>query len=387
MSTVNGVGGSKPPVSAGASAGGAPLSSEGDATAVLPASSMEISEAGSDVMALLYALTASERDADARGRKQSTERKSVERKDAFDQQREQIRRAKEAKDDGGWLSSVAEVLGSAADAVVGGSPLEDIAHELSEATGCKVFDLAYDFIRPDALLHAALLVTSAATGAKGIQQVGDAKPWEAPKGTSTSLQGEGTSLKTRSQAVADATNTPQVMDGYAATRDCVAGAMLTVATCGTGTLAVVAVASSAALMAEEKADLLGRAGVSAKEKMWLRLGAQAALIVVGASASATSAAKVSAERAKSAALVVNGATQAARGGVRVGQAAYEKASDDHMAEASRFEGLQKHVDRDEQRIIDGLREVSKSYQRTLETIAGTMNERDETRLLIARHLA
>lgn len=351
----------------------------------LPKPSVHADKACMDVMAMLYALTENQRDAAGQERRTSIERKNHERQDAVEHQKEQIRQAQEAKDDGGWLSDVTKALGSAADAIVGGSPLDDIAHDLSDATGCEVFNIAYDFIRPDALLHAAVMLSGAATGSKGISQVYDAKPWAAPQGPSG---GEGgASLKTRSQGAADATGHQEVMDAYAVTRDAEAAAMVTVATCGTGTVAMVAVASSAALMLEEKADLLGKAGVDGKTKMWVRLGAQAVLIFVNAGASFGSATSAISGGGKAAVQCASGANQMARGSVKVGEAAYQHASDEHLANASKYDGVQHRIDREQQRIVSGLRDVMQSYQRTLQTLTGTITERDQTRLTMAHQIA
>ena len=341
---------------------------------VLPPPEMEIGAAQGDVMSLLYALTAKQRDTDETQRAGAAERKGTERKDAFDHMRAEIQKAKEAKEDGGWLDTVTHVLDSVADAVVGGNPLQDAAHELAQSTGIKAFDIAYDFIRPDALLHGAVLLTSAATGESGVAQTYD-------------VGAGSSSLKTRFQGAADITGKEKVMDAYAVTRDGIAAAMVTVGTCGTGTVALVAVATSAALMLEAKTDALGELGVGDKAKMWTRLGAQAILIVGTAGAAVATSAKAVDVGAKTAVQIINGANQVSRGSVQVGQAIYEHASSEHLIESAKYQNTQHRADREQERLIGGLREVAKSYQRSLETIGSTMNERDQAPLMLARNIA
>ena len=122
----------------------------------------------------------------------------------------------------------------------------------------------------------------------------------------------------------------------------------------------------------------------------MRLGAQAALIVgtVGAAyamapkvASATKAATTAATS------IISGANQVSRGSVQVGQAIYEHASSEHLTESAKYDNTQHRADREQERLISGLREVSKSYVRSLETIGSTMNERDQTPLMLARNIA
>lgn len=341
---------------------------------VLPSPEMEIGAAKSDVMAMLYALTAKQRDTSSNQGASAAKRKETERQHAFEQMREELQKAKEAKEDGGWLGTVSDILDAATDAAVGGNPLQDVAHELAESTGIKAFDVAYDFIRPDALLHGAVVLTSAATGEDSIAQAYDI-------GAATS------SLKTRFQGAADTTGQAEVMDAYAITRDGIAAAMVTVGTCGVGTVAVVAVASSAVLMLEAKADLLGKLGVADKEKMWIRLGAQASMVVGSAAAAFVGAGKIAPGGVKAAVAITNGANLVGRGSVQVGQAIYQHEADEHLAESAKHQNTQHRVDREQERLLAGLRDVSKSYQRSLDTIASTMNERDQIPLMLARHIA
>ena len=357
--------------------GAAPTAGAAAPPSVLPAPQMEVGAANGDVMSMLYVLTAKQRDAQSTQGAAKAERKGSERQEAFDHMRDELQKAKEAKEDGSWLSKVTAVLDSAADATVGGNPFQDVSHTLSESTGCAAFDVAYDFIRPDALLHGAVLLTKATTGRDEVAQVYDGV-------ASTS------SLKTRSQGAADVSGQEKVMTAYEITRDAIAAAMVAVSTCGTGTVALVALSASAALMMEAKLDLLGQAGVGGKEKMWIRLGAQAVLIVGGAGAglsSSAGAAKSTEKAFKSVSNVISGANQAARGAVKVGEAIYQHAADDHLTEAAKHENTQHQANREQDRIISGLREVSKSYQRTLENIASTINERDQTPLMLARQIA
>jgi len=370
---------------------------------------MSAEAANGDVMALLYALTSKQRDSDSSSRSQSAERKNDERKSEYENMKAEIAAAKEAEEDGGWLDSVTDALDSVCDCVVGGNPLQDLAHSLSEATGIKAFEIVYDFVRPDALLNAAACLATEATGRTEFKEVSDLKPLEAPKAPAAGLTGDaaGSSLKTRFQAAADLSGTPDVMEAYGVTRTVIASAMVTVGTCGAGTVAMVAVATSAALVVESKADLLGKAGVSDSAKTWIRVGAQAAMFVatagsaltsapqaasaVGAGAkaatAATNATRKAIDGAKAATMLVNGANQVARGSVEVGKAVYEREVSAHNIEASKHEGAQGRIDRQQQRLVTGLREVSKSYQRTLETIAGSMKESQDTRLMLARQIA
>jgi hypothetical protein len=369
--------------------GGSAPAAAGGAAAFLPAPSMSVEAANGDVMTLLYALTSKQRDTDTSQRGQSAQRKNDERKNEYEQMKAQIAAAKEAEEDGGWLDSVTDALDAVCDCVVGGNPLQDLAHSLSEATGIKAFEIVYDFVRPDALLHAAACLATEATGCEEISQVYDLKPLEAPKAPAAGLMGDGagSSLKSRFQAAADLSGTPDVMEAYGVTRAVIASAMVTVGTCGTGTVAMVAVATSGALMVESKADLLGKAGVGDKEKMWMRLGAQAAMVIGTAGVSMVSGAQTVAVGAKAATNIVNGANQVSRGAVDVGKAVYAREVSAHNIEAAKHEGAQGRIDRQQQRLVTGLREVSQSYQRTLENLAGTMKDGQDTRLMLARQIA
>lgn len=370
------------------SGGSAPAAS-GGAGAFLPAPSVSLDAANGDTMALLYALTSKQRDTDTSQRGQSAQRKNDERKNEYEQMKAQVAAAKEAEEDGGWLDSVTDALDTVCDCVVGGNPLQDLAHSLSEATGIKAFEIVYDFVRPDALLNAAACLATEATGCEEITQINDLKPLEAPKAPAAGFTGDaaGSSLKTRFQAGADLSGRQEVMEAYGVTRATIATAMVTVGTCGTGTVAMVAVATSAALMVEAKADLLGKAGVGDKEKMWLRLGAQAAMVVATAGVSMASGAQTVAAGAKAATNIVNGANQVSRGAVDVGKAVYAREVSSHNIEAAKHEGAQGRIDRQQQRLVTGLREVSQSYQRTLENLAGTMKDGQDTRLMLARQIA
>ena len=349
-------------------------SAPGASAALLPEPSSGPGAVKGDIMAMLYALTAKERDTSSTQRAASAQRKGVERQQAFEQMREEIQKAKDAEEDGGWLGSVTKVLDGAADALVGGNPLQDIANSVADATGVDAVTIAYDFIRPDAILHAGVLLASAASGEDKIAQGYD-------------MVAGGSSLKTRFQGAADASGKQEaVMMAYEITRDAIATAMVTVGTCGTGTAAYVAVGASALLMAEQRLDLLGQAGVSSDATMGLRLGAQIATVVVTVGAAyLTSTAATAGGKATVA--IVNGANQAARGGVQLGQAHYDHESSLHLAESAKYESAQHRADREQQRIITGLRAVAQSYQRSLENIASALSERDQTSLLLAQRIA
>jgi hypothetical protein len=284
---------------------------------------------------------------------------------------------------------VTDALDAVCDAVVGGNPLQDLAHALSEATGIKAFEIVYDFVRPDALLNAAACLATEATGCEEIAQVSDLKPLEGPKAPGAGFSGDvaGSSLKTRFQAGADLSGSEDVMEVYGVTRTVIASAMVTVGTCGAGTVAMVAIATSAALMVEQKADLLGKAGVGGKEKMWLRLGAQAAMVITTAGVGYAAGAQGMAAGAGNAVKVVSGANQVTRGAVQVGRAAYEREVSEHNTRAAKHESAQGRVDRQQQRIIGGLRDAVASYHRTLENIAGAMKEGQDTHLMLARQIA
>jgi hypothetical protein len=204
------------------------------------------------------------------------------------------------------------------------------------------------------------------------------------------MTASSSSLKTRSQGAADASGQQDVMEGYTVARDAIAGAAITAGTCGTGTVAVVAMATSAALMLEAKTDALGKAGVGDKEKMWIRLGAQTGLVAVSAASALTSPAThaTDAQRlTKAAVLMNNGTNQMARGSVTVGHAVYDHEADEHLADAAMHEAARQSADRAQERITSGLREVAKAYQQSLETLAGTMNEREQSSLQLARSIA
>lgn len=340
----------------------------------LPAPTMSFSGASGDVMAMLYALTAKQRDQGARQASGTAQDRGLEREVAFNRQRDELQAAKDAEADGGWLGNVTKAIDAVTDAVVGGNPLQDAVHHLKGLTGIKQLDIAYDFIRPDATIHGAVLLASAVTGEKKITETYDAI-------------GATSSLRTRFQGVADATGQEKrVMDAYAVTRDAIAMAMVTVGTCGTGSAAMFAVLSSAALAAEQKLDVLGEAGVGDDMKMALRLGAQA-YVVAGNIACAVKLGASAAQASKVAVAIINGTAQVSRGGAAVGRAAYEHESSLHLARAAEQESAQHRADRSLGRIVNGLRDLSKSYQRCLETVASTLSERDQSTLLLAQHIA
>lgn len=387
MSPINGAGrAAVQPLSLGGASGPRPTGPSGT---LLPTPSVPIDAASGDTMAILYALTAKQRDSDTTQRGHTAERKGDERKSELREQQAEIARAKEAQEDGGWLDDVMDAIDSVCDAVVGGNPLQDLAHFASEATGIKAFDIVYDFIRPDALLHAAAMVTTAATGCDAVGQAYALRPTEAPKAGGAGLQGDvaGSSLKTRFQAAADLSGERDVMDVYAATRTVMSSAMVTVGTCGTGTVAIVAISSSAALMAEAKADVLGKLGVDDKTKMWARLAGQGVAILGTGALSFLSAADGLSTGVKAATNIISGANQTGRGAVTVGKAAYENDANDHFTEATKHEAAQGRLDREQKRLVSGLREVTASYQRTLETIAGSMKELGDTHSMLARQIA
>jgi hypothetical protein len=340
----------------------------------LPMPNVDAQQATGDVLALLYALTAKERDGSATQRANAAQRKSTERQEAMQHMQEELQRAKDAKDDGGWLGSVTKVIDGVTDAVVGGNPLQDLANSVADATGVDAVTIAYDFIRPDAILHAGVMLASAVTGEDKLAQGYDALA-------------SGSSLKTRFQAVADASGKQdEVMLAYSLTRDSIATAMVTVGTCGAGTAAYVAAGASALLMIEQRTDLLGRAGVEGEAKMWTRLGAQLGTMVLTAGLSYATG-TVANSSGKAAVAIFDGTTRAARGGVQLGQAAYDKESQLHLAESAKYEGAQHRADREQERIVSGLRALARSYQQSLETIASTLNERDRTPLTLARQIA
>ena len=218
-----------------------------------------------------------------------------------------------------------------------------------------------------------MLLASAATGEDAISQGYD-------------VVAGGSSLKTRFQAITDASGEQDVMDAYKVTRDTIAMAMVTVGTCGTGSAACFAVASSAALMAEAKLDVLGELGVDDNTKMGLRLGAQAYMIA-GNIGCAVSLGTSVATGAKVAVAIVSGADQMSRGGVKIGQGIYEHESSIHLNESAMFESVQQRTDREQKRIISGLRELSASYQKVLDTIASTVSEHDDTTRTLAQRIA
>jgi hypothetical protein len=319
-------------------------------------------------------MTAKQRNTASAARANAAQETGVERQHELDRMTAELAAASQAKKDGGWLSSITDALDAATDAIVGGNALEDVTHELAKDSGCEAFNIAYDFLRPDALVHGAVVVSGAASGQKKGAQIYD-------------VTASSSSLKTRSQGAADITGEQDVMVGYAVTRDAIAGAAVTVGTCGTGTVAVVAMATSAALMLEAKTDALGKAGASDKEKMWMRLGAQAALVLANGVSAVTTPATDAQRFTKAAVLMINGANQMARGSVAVGHAVYDHEADEHLADAAMHEAAQQRADRAQQRIASGLREVAKAYQQSLETLAGTMNERDQSSLQLARSIA
>jgi hypothetical protein len=354
---------------------GAPTGASEPAGAPLPLPEMTMQAAGGDVMSIIYALTSKQRDADSSQRHTAANVTADTRRAAYQKMQDELQAAKDAKDDSGWLGTAMKVLDSAADAVVGHNPLQDVAHTLSTATNCKAFDIAYDFIRPDAVLNGAMMVASAATGDHRISEGYD-------------IGAASSSLKTRFQGAADATGEPDVMEGYAVTRDAIASAMVTVGTCGVGAAAIFVIATSTALAVEAKFDLLGKAGVSDDVKMGLRLGAQAYVVAAGAGASIAGAAKGLVPLAgKITVNVVNGANQVNRGVVQVGQAIYDHETALHLKESTKYEAQQHQADRQQERIVVGLRELSQSFQRCLSTIANTMDERNQSTVSLARSIA
>ncbi|CAN5910921.1 hypothetical protein BH11MYX4_BH11MYX4_38780 [soil metagenome] len=373
MSTVSSIGKKSASGVGAPEAGPAPIPASASLGTSLPAPNMDVATATGDVMAMLYALTAKQRDQGTRQRASTAQDQGTQREVAFNRMRDELQAAKDAENDGGWLGKVTKTLDAITDAVVGGNPLQEAAHHLADLTGVDQFEIAYDFIRPDATLHGAVLLATAVTGEKKLAQGYD-------------VVAASSSLRTRFQGVADASGEKKVMDVYAVTRDAIAMAMVTVGTCGTGSAAMFAVLSSAALAAEQKFDLLGGAGVGDDAKLALRLGAQA-YMVAGNIACAFRLGASAAQAGSAAVSIINGAGEVSRGGVAVGRAAYEHEASLHLANAAEQENAQHRADRSLERIVAALRDMSKSYQRCLETIASSLNERDQSSLLVAQHIA
>ena len=361
-------------VNAVTSASAAVATGEGASMSMLPSPSASLDAALSDTMSILYAITAEQRDKTSAQRAGDAERKGTERQQAFKDMQAELQKAKEAEEDGGWLDDVMGVVGSVTDAVVGGNPLQDLANGLSDATGFDGFAIAYDFIRPDALTNAAVMLTSEATGCEEIKQAYDVLAFDS-------------SLKTRFQGLADATGKSEIMDAYAVVRDATVMAMVAVGTCGVGTLSVVAIACSAALIAEARADLLGELGVEGPAKMWIRGGLQAAVLGVNITGALVGGAQLASGGTRAAVTVVNGTNQVASGAVNVGKAAYEREAAEHLTESAKHQNTQKRADREQERLISGLREVSKSYQNTLGSIASAIHERDQNLVTLSRSIA
>ena len=319
--------------------------------------------------------TVRQRDKETLSRQTGVEVAKSAREAAFKKMQEEIQKAKEAQEHKGFLGGIIKVVDSACDALVGGNPLQDIAKGLDDLTGGKVFEVAYDFLRPDAILHGAAMLAGEALHTDKVTQAYD-------------LTAATSSLKTRFSAVADATGEEKVMDAYAGVRDVVAGAMVTVGTCGTGTAAMVAIALSAAMTLESKVDLLGAVGVHGDVATGIRLGMQAASLAGNVAGTVMSGVKTGAvEGAKVATAAVNGANSITRGSVEVGQAIYQYQSDTHMARSAAQQNVQHQQDRTIDRMIKGMQQLAEAYQHSLATFTDAINTQDQTTLSIARSIA
>lgn len=329
-----------------------------------------------DSTAMLYLLVARESDQNADEAKGSVQASRAQQAAAFQRQQEQIEKAKEAQEHKGVLGKIMDAIDSVSDAVVGGNPLQDIAKTLDDTLHVKAFEVAYDIVRPDAILHGAAMLAAAATGQDKITQAYDL-------GSSTS------SLKTRFQTAADVTDTPEVMDAYAGLRDAIAGAMVTVGTCGTGTAAWVAIGMSAALTVESKLDLLGRAGIHGGVATAIRVGAQLYGVAAGASIGAVmkGAAQATSLAAKVTVNCIQGSKDITEGALKMGQAAYQYSADNHMASSEAELNTQNRAGRAVDRIVSGLKQTTQNYQQTLQTLNDTMDAQNQANVALARGIA
>lgn len=345
---------------------------------------------GDDVLTVLYRTTSKNKDSEVAARMKNVSANGVERAEAQKAHDEELRKAKEERE-GGFLGAVMSVVDTATDMVVGGNPLQDLASKLTEATGCEVFTVAYDVVRPDAMLNAAATLASEASGKKEI-----AGTYDVVAGSS--------SLKARFQGAADATGKDEVMQAYDVTKQSIviAGATgLSIASAGSCTallvLAIVAASVSAASMVDGKLHLLEKVGVSEEAAGWIRIGVSGATIamsvggsiggaVAGAGGAASGAAKAAAaaRRAAAAAQVVRGASQLAVGAGQVDQAVREKSAAGHMIAADEQKNAMKKIDRQTERVVSGIREVAASYQRALESLAGAIFERQQLQSELAQ---
>ncbi len=384
-----GRGGSAHAIAAAMNSAGPEKAAMDGAGPALPPPNVALDDSGGDVMAALYKLTSKQRDEQSSAKATAVTNKKAEREASMKQMEEELAKAKEAQEDAGLFAKIGKAIGSASDVLVGGNPLQDLAHSISEATGCDAFDIAYDIVRPDAILHGAAVLASKATGEDAIRQVYDLKPWEKPASPSGFLIGEGStsSLRTKFQATADLTGREEVMVGYEITRDAMASAMTTVATCGTGTAAMVAITMSSALMLEQRLKLLERVGVSDNVALALRIGGQVYSAVATGACAGVLGTKGATVASRVAISTVNGAQKVGQGSMKIAQAVATHAADVHLADAEAHKNTQKQLDAAQQRIIAALRELSTSYQKSLETLAGAIKERDDTSLDLARRIA
>ena len=357
---------------------GSPVpSSSAGVGAPLPAPNVELTGAADDVMTMMYGLTAKQRDEQTADKKNAVQASQQASESAYQDQQAEAKQALEDQKKGGIFGGIMKAIGTITDAVVGGNPLQDLAKTADDALGTKTFEVVYDFIRPDAILNAAALLASKATGSDKITEAYD-------------MGAAPSSLKTRFQGAADATNEQKIMSvGYDTVRDAIAGAMVTVGTAGVGTATIAAIALSASLAVESKLDLLGKMGIHGGLAEGLRIGAQvySMAFTVGASFATAGVREAASTGTKIATNVINGVDKTTQGVSTIGQAAYSYSAEQHTTTAAADANTQQQNSRQIDRLVAGLREISQSYERSLGTIASTLQVRDQTSLQVAQSIA
>jgi hypothetical protein len=358
-------------------------------------------------MSMMYALTAKQRDKQSQAKHSEAENKKTERAAAFEKMSEELKAAQQKKEDSSWLDSITGVLDIVTDHALdfllsGGNPIVmavSLARGVGELTGSDELKFVGGMLRPETILKGAASITEATLGEKAGASFRETLCDEQFCGALETLSPYSSS-KQRFEGAAKAVKEPEIAEAYGTFKQTTLAVAVTVSTCGSGAVIAAVLIASAALMIEQKAHLLEKMGVDSKVAMGIRIGAQVAVAIgsgAGAADAAMTAAKVGTEAAKTAAKVaasvksavhvLKGAEEAAQGGVQIGQAIYKEASDQHLANAEEARNMQKIADRQQQHIIDGLRDLAQSYQRSLSAIAGAIEERDNTSVRLTQRMA
>lgn len=369
------------------------------ASALLPAPS----EGSGDVMSMIYALTAKQRDRGTQAMHAEAQDRKIEREHAFERMTQDLQKAQETKDESGWIGTLTEALDAVTDhslefLLSSANPVvmaAGMARSVGEITGCETLTFAGGVLRPETLLRAASAVTETVAGKEAGNEMRSVLCDEQFCGALQTLSPYSTT-KQRFEGAAKATGEESLTAHYQTFKQVTLATATTVATCGSGAVVAASLIASAALMLEEKAKLLEKLGVDSNGATGIRIGAQVA-VAIGCGAAALDAGRVAgtvskevathAAAARAAVRLIKGAETIVEGGVQVARAFSNDAIAEHMRHADEAQNTQKVIDRQQQRIIDGMRDLSQSYQRTLSAIAGTIQERDQTSVRLTQRMA